>query len=386
MTKNEKGQVSFRYYRLGDEVQMADLFNRAFQMNGGGIVRTPLTWKWRYVQSPSFEPEQVQIAEDVEEKKIVGAIIVNLVEYIPIDGKKYLVGDINDVSCHPEYTGRGIANKLMEMAINYMEKKGCDISMLSADYNGFPRKKIYLKYGYKDVDRESFFLQFPNLYRLGKDLPFAWGLFPILCITSYIPRFWTRIKTKRNPFFKNISYEICHDRAHYEYAKAANRLIPKNYSAFPPHDNEKIKWSRINVPIKCHRATYILMKKNSKIIGGALITHFNMYAFKYGVKFRMGYIHEIFLDEEEFEKKGDLILGYAYLIDKVLKAATQRFIGILIHLSPSNYNNLHTGFKKMNFLNLKGGAIMIKIIKPSLEFPRFTKPIYMPAHSSLGLP
>ena len=67
-------RIKYRHYEKGDEAQLADLFNRAFQMNGGGFVRTPKTVHWRYVQSPNFEPEQAQIALDADKHKIVGAV------------------------------------------------------------------------------------------------------------------------------------------------------------------------------------------------------------------------------------------------------------------------------------------------------------------------
>ncbi|MFX1316919.1 MAG: GNAT family N-acetyltransferase, partial [Promethearchaeota archaeon] len=121
--------IIYRHYKSGDEAQLADLFNISFQQNGGGLVRTPKNWEWRYLQSPGFEPEMCQIAEDVEKHRIIGAVYVNLVEKITIGNNKFLVGEINDVSCHPDYVKKGIATKLMKMAIVYMEKKGCDVSM-----------------------------------------------------------------------------------------------------------------------------------------------------------------------------------------------------------------------------------------------------------------
>lgn len=58
----------------------------------------------------------------------------------------------------------------MKLSINYMEKKGCDILILTADYNGHARKKIYLRLGYFDVDRGYTFIQFPNLFKIMKDI------------------------------------------------------------------------------------------------------------------------------------------------------------------------------------------------------------------------
>jgi len=50
--------IKFRYYEKGDEIQLTELFNIAFQ-NGGGFVRTPKNWYWRYVQSPNFDPKMM---------------------------------------------------------------------------------------------------------------------------------------------------------------------------------------------------------------------------------------------------------------------------------------------------------------------------------------
>ena len=101
--------IIFRNYRKGDEQGLAEIFNIAFHQGGGGFVRTPKSWLWRYVQSPGFEPEMCQIAEDVEKNKIIGAVYANLIETIQLNSENYLVGDINDVSCHPDYAKRGVA-------------------------------------------------------------------------------------------------------------------------------------------------------------------------------------------------------------------------------------------------------------------------------------
>ena len=139
-------KIIYRNYRAGDDEQLADLYNQAFQMAGFNVLRTAKNWNWRYIQSPNFEPEMIHIAENIENRKIVGALCANLIEELSFKDKKYLIGDINDVICHPSYTKRGIAKTLMENAINYLKKKNCDISMLAADDGYFPREKIYPKY------------------------------------------------------------------------------------------------------------------------------------------------------------------------------------------------------------------------------------------------
>ena len=378
--------IKYRHYQEGDDQQLAELFNRAFQMNGLSVVRTPKTVNWRYVKSPNFEPEMCQIAEDIDCEKIVGAVYTNLIERVPFNGNEYLVGDINDVSCHPDYTRRGIATNLMKLAINYMEKKGCDISMLTADYNGHARKRIYLKLGYFDVDREYRFIQFPNLFKLMKDILASLILFPVFFTISFIPRILNRIRIKLNPFFSDFSFEINNNRKHFEYMKAVNKIMPNYYTGFPIYNKRKFEWARIKVPASRHRPTYVLMKKKERIIGGAVITHQNIYNSKHGIKFRIGLIHDIFLDKTQFNNKRNLHLGYIYLNDKIIKAATRRKVGILIHLVTFKDYDLHRALRNMNYLKFKAESIMMKTLKENIRISKFKKPLFLPTYISMGVP
>ncbi len=378
--------IIYRHYKPGDESQLAELFVRAFQMNGASFIRTPKTWLWRYAQSPNFEPEQCQIAEDTDNGRIVGAVYANLIEKIPLGGKKYLVGDINDVSCDPDYTGRGIAKKLMNMAIEYMKRKSCDFSILTADYNGFPRKRMYLKMGYKDVDRQFIFFNFPYIPKLIKDIPIMLAFFPIVFSLFVVPRILNRIRVRLNPFFSDFSYEIQYNRKHSEYLKAINNIAPKYYEGFPKYSKEKFLWARIKVPVERYKPTYIFIKKGKKVIGGAAISHQNMYSFKFGIKVRLAVIHEWFLDEKIFKNERDLHFGYIYLIDKILKAAAMRKIGGMYFMVDSSYINFHRALKSLGFIKFKGGAVMIKIMKEGLEIPKFKKPLFIPTYVSTGVP
>lgn len=377
--------IIFRHYKEGDETQLADLFNLAFQ-RGGGMVRTPKNWYWRFVKSPGFEPEMCQIAEDVDKKKLVGAIQVNLVEMIPIGQEKYLMGEINDVATLPDYIKRGIATKLMKMSIEYVKKKGCDFSILSTGFKSIARTKLYQKFGYYDTEMGMFFIQFPNLVQLIRNVCAFAILFPVFFDISYFPRFLNRIRIKFNRFFKDFSYEINHNKKHFEYMSAINKIIPKYYEGFPEYDKSKFLWARIKVPADRQKPTYIIIRKSGKIVGGSVITHQNIYAFKYGIKIRLGIIHEIFLDKSIFNNYKDLYLGYIYLIDKIMKAATRRLLGVLIFNSTIKDEDLNQAFKGMNFLRIQGNVVMIKELKKNLSFPHIKKPFFKPTYLSFGVP
>ena len=378
--------IIFRHYREGDENQIANLFNLAFQQNGGGFVRTPNSWKWRFVKAPGFEPEMCQIAEDIEKKKIVGVVIVNLIEKIPIGSNIYLMGEINDVSTLPDYVCRGIATKLMEMSIEYMEQKNCDFSILSAGYKGFARKKIYQRFGYFDVDIGVVCIQFPNIIQLIKNVKAVALFFPVFFVLSYIPRFLNRINMKFNRVFREYSYNINHNKKHFEYMNAINKINPKYYEGFPKYTERKFSWARIKVPTEQQKPTYIVIRKEGKIIGGSVITQQNIYSFKYGLKIRIGLIHEIFLDKKIFKNSKQLVLGYIYLLDKIMKVATRRSLAVLMYISPLKDIYLNKAFSRMNFLKIKGNVTMIKELKSNLKFPKIKAPLFVPTYVTFGFP
>lgn len=380
------GLIIFRHYHDGDDKQLADLYNRSFQTNGAGLIRTPKIWNWRYVQSPDFEPEMIQIAEDIEKNKIVGSVHVSLVERIIIDDQILLNGEINDVVCHPEYMRQGIAKRLLKNAIKYMTKKKCDISILTADYAGFPRKNLYLKEGYKDYDREKIFIQFPNVLNLLHDFFGFAFLAPAFLLLSYMPRLLNRLIIHSKPFFNNVSYEIVRNKGHFKYMNALNRIIRPQYAGFHPYTRKKYIWARINVPSKRHEPTYVIMKKNNEIIGGAAFNTANIYGFNYGLKFKIGIIHEIFLDKKKFANERNLHYGYTYLLDKLLKGATRRFAGGIIMFASSLDKSLHQALRAMKFLGFKGASVMIKILNKDLKIKKLTKPLYIPTHVSLSIP
>ena len=378
--------IIYRAYKKGDEKQLADLFNKSFQMNGASFIRTSKSWNWRYLQSPSFEPEMVQIAEDISLNLIVGVIYINLVEYVNFKGQKYLKGEINDVSCLPDYTKRGIAKNLMSRAIDYMKRKNCDVSMLSADFHGFPKKKIYLKHGFEDIDREMVFVWFPKVLQLMKEFPLFWIVFPIVIPFSYIPRLIYRVFIKRNPHITSLSHEIVRNEKHFQYMRALNQIMNKNYEGFYPYSETKYSWARINVPTKKDQPTYVIVKKDGVIIGGAEFSCTNIRSFRFKFRFKIGIVHEIFLDKSAFYSNLEVQNGYSYLIDKLLIAASRRSVGVLIFFISSFENDLYYALRRMNLVNFKGASIMIKKLKKNFQIGKLAKPLYIPTHVSFSLP
>ncbi|MFW9877520.1 MAG: GNAT family N-acetyltransferase, partial [Candidatus Thorarchaeota archaeon] len=325
-------------------------------------------------------------SEDIDNKKIIGAIFVNLIESIPIGHKKYLMADINDVSTHPSYTKMGVATKLMENSINYMKNKGCDFSILCTGVKDFARSRLYQKFRYFDLEKEYFFVAIPNIIQIVRNLFGAAILFPVFFVIAYLPRFLNRLKIKFKSFFKDFSYEINYNKHHFEYMNSINRINPKNYDGYPIYDESKLTWARINVPSEEQKPTYIIIRKSEKIIGGSVITHQNLEFHKYRLKLRLGLIHEIFLDKDTFPDPTNLYLGYIYLIDKIIKAATQRYLAALFYISSLKADDLNRAFKGTCFFRIQNDVIMIKELKKNLKFPKHKKPFFLPTYVSLGVP
>jgi GNAT superfamily N-acetyltransferase len=378
--------IVYRHYRDGESKACAELFTRAFQANIFSHIDNEERWHWRYPLDPDFEPEMIQIAEDTDNNRLVGMIAANRVEKIIFNGVEYLIGDINDVGTDPRYTRRGISKKLMSMAMDYFDSRGCDYSMLCAEPKGFPRENIYLKFGYVDVGKQCMAIGYPHAFKIIKDTPILTMTFPILTAINYLPRYLNRVRLKFNSLFKDFSYEIHQNRRHWEVMGAINGILPRNYAGFYPYDKRKYRWMRINVPYRDIEPTYILIKKNGNIIGGGTLTSMSYISLKlkFGIFFSV--LHEVFLDKSIFATKRDLHFGYIYLLDKILKGASKRNHGLLVYFCTSTDINLRRALYSLGIVQVPAATIMIKPLKSNLKVPKFNKPLYCPTYVSIGDP
>lgn len=380
--------IRYRNYQPGDGAQLARLFNLAFQQNGASFIRTTRTWKWRYLESPGFKPEMCHIAEDIKTNEIVGAVYANMIEEILIDGTKYKICQINDVSCHPQYTQRGIAQFLMKKAIEYMKQENCDYSLLTADYYGIARKRIYLKLGYKDIDRTYMFVNFPYPAGFLDGFPALIPLIPLLYVSTKISKYINKWRLKREKLFQKygFSIEIHHNKHHSDYYSAFEEIVPHIFTGVPIYSQEMFKWQRERVPSKSYYPTYVFLKKNSQIIGAGVISSQEIQSWKYNFSMKVGSIHDLFLDRSAFENQKALYFAYIAMINELIYAARKRNITSLFLLSHSNRNYLHHAFQGSGFFKVKGGTLMLKKLDPSLPLPNSKRPFYIPTHVSMGIP
>ena len=212
--------LEFRTYQPGDEAGLAETFNRAFQMNGGGFLRTSKSILYQYVNRPHGKPEEIQVAYDKDAQKVVGCVFATAERFI-FGGKLYYVGSINDVSTLPEYTGQGIARKLMLQSIAFMEQENCDFSSLTADPNGYARKKMYLPMGWRDYQKEKSYVNLMSARSLIKHIPIAILVGPAI-------------------FFKEVFYRM-------RIQHLAKQLQEKGISCQIFHPNKKMGYNFKNI-------------------------------------------------------------------------------------------------------------------------------------------
>ena len=378
--------IVYRHYQDGDDEGCAKVYTRAFQMDLFGHLQDAHFWHWRYPLDPDFEPEMIQIAEDTDNNRIVGMICANRIEKSVINGTEYLVGDINDVSTDPRYVRRGIGKELMEMAIDYMESRGCDYSILAADPRGFPRSRIYLKMGYVDVDKDYANICFPNFLRFTKHIPAVLGLTPVINTLNYLPKIINRLRIKFTSFFKDFSYEIIYNDKHWEMMDAINRIFPKYYEGFYPYSKKQYRWMRIDTPDKERVPTYVAIRNKGEIIGGATLTDTHYANLSLKLKFTFSIANQIFLDKSIFANKRDLHFGYLYLLDKIMKATVRRRKGILFHHCSQHDYDLKRAFRSTGCIQAPASTLMLKVLNKNLSIPKFKNPYYVPTHVSIGFP
>lgn len=70
---------------------------------------------------------------------------------------------VHTLAIHPEYTGRGIATKLLEFAANYGKEQGIKAIRLDASIGNAPAQALYTKCGYKEAGIVNLRLGIPEL-------------------------------------------------------------------------------------------------------------------------------------------------------------------------------------------------------------------------------
>jgi ribosomal-protein-alanine N-acetyltransferase len=93
------------------------------------------------------EPARFFVAE--VDNRVVGTAIVN---------NRRIVGYVSTVMVHPAYRRKGIATKLMNNAIGYIQRKKMARAVLYVDSTNIPAKNVYTKLGFKKFENIAYMI------------------------------------------------------------------------------------------------------------------------------------------------------------------------------------------------------------------------------------
>lgn len=405
----ESNGILFRNYKQGDEQGLAEVFNYGFQQNGFGDLKTAKAVRWRYIDNPYFEPENINIAEDKVTGKIVGSIMGTIEPYY-IGGKKHIFGSINDVCTFPGYNGRGIAKNLLKMAINYFYKKGADFSSLSADPHGFPRSRIYIPAGYADMHKLYAIIHITNYKTIMKNIPGMAMFLPALSlykISPYLTNFKYRDAIKRLNYrlkkedkSKKYSVEILHGTATEEYRRRFNEVGLRQYDCFRPFTQEEWVWMRKKGLTKRTKPTQTVIRDNrtDQIIGGTILGTNIMQGVKLGLKIRLSAVKDVFVDEkfisESINPKKEAPLRrkvvdeikevYRILFSSTVTASEERESFVTLFMTGNDFVNACWGAIHSGFMMVPAGTHMVRQMKADLPYPKLKKPFYLDPGEEYG--
>ncbi|MEZ0536451.1 GNAT family N-acetyltransferase [Caldicellulosiruptoraceae bacterium PP1] len=135
-------------------------------------------FKNHFINDPYADFDSIFVAMDGEE---IAATVRLFYRDIYLNGKKIKTGGIGEVSTKPQYRGMGLATNLLNMAINKMEEKSINVSLLFASrhtfYNMFDYQLIETPINIVEVnkDQKIFDIQI-------RDTEFSWDLKDIMNI------------------------------------------------------------------------------------------------------------------------------------------------------------------------------------------------------------
>lgn len=136
--------------------ELAELFNTAFGEYEGVIYFTPETMAW-YLARPGLGREHVFLALDGN--RLVGGLMVTVTQVV-VGGEPVACGIVDSVMTLPECRQRGIATRLMQHALAWMNDTGLDASLLyTARHSGGHR--IYTRLGYVERAAVSYYFSAP---------------------------------------------------------------------------------------------------------------------------------------------------------------------------------------------------------------------------------
>ncbi|MHA1718434.1 MAG: GNAT family N-acetyltransferase [Promethearchaeota archaeon] len=364
-------KIEYRTYKIGDETQLSQLFNICFHDSGIGFLRTPKSVLWRYINRPGGKADEIQIAIDTDNSKIVGSIFCPIEDLI-FNNQHFKTGSINDVAVLPNYRKLGIAKKLLDRTIEFMKKENCTLSSLIADPKGHARSHLYQPYGWQDIIKIDVWINL-NLLLL-RYFPVIFPATPTILFDYFYHRYNVK-KIEKRLLKSGISTKIIHPTQKNIRNKKIEKILrnlfntnsEKQFSGFIKFSQDLWEHFRSNSITKGLSPTYVILNNGKEIIGFVSFLRQWMYLDKYGFRFPLGIVREFTLDRSSFTNSKDIQLAYSLLIEKTIEASNQRGCSALM-LSISSQNKILKSFLQNNgFLKISGGVLMYKTIEESSQ-------------------
>lgn len=391
--------IEYRTYEPGDESGLADVFNYAFQSNGGGFLRTPKSITWRYRNRPGGKPQEIVLAVDKDKQKIVSCLYATIEHYF-FQGQCYTVGSINDVGTLPSYTGQGISKKLMARAIDFMASEGCDYSALVADPNGHPRKKIYSPAGYEDYCKQVVWFNFTNPVSAVRYLPPFLPLFPALAVRRGISAIWTKFGLDRLKT-QGIIFKIFHPditgslqmgtKLGHQLCRLLHDAGTRQYDAFEPFEWDEWRYFRVRPNQRGLYPSFAVAFHNEEPVGFTSLTRQWMYVVKAGIHFPLAFMRDIVVDHAAIGGKVGVSLIndiYTGLAMSISTAAYQRRCGMVVINSTPTFRLWNRGMRAAGVIEVPAyGTFMLKRMKSDLLLPPKTgRPVVISSGESFCSP
>lgn len=93
----------------------------------------------------------------LEDNNVIGSVTI-LKRRIIFKSKKIKLGGLGGVCTHPDKRRRGIASRLLKVALSEMKKAGCDIAYLCADTSSLSKLRMYGEIGFVPLNHQYTYL------------------------------------------------------------------------------------------------------------------------------------------------------------------------------------------------------------------------------------
>jgi hypothetical protein len=150
----ETARFYIRGYRDGDEVEIVQLFNKAYADYGGYVRKTPEYWRWCCLQRPDVEKKGVFVATDQVTGEIRGYVVA---------GKS---GALWELVCCPGENKEEIVTKLLDVATDYLERAGASSVNFTAPKTDLTIRKASKNRGFIESKPPKMFLSILNFQQI----------------------------------------------------------------------------------------------------------------------------------------------------------------------------------------------------------------------------